>query len=364
MEQRQKDPAAGRSVAAAIAVPLVRSSRAQAEIVLLQQKPHHAENRAAIQSLRIENRNALQEIMTTYDSLTAAGVDRPAEYSHLKAPWFAVAEPLMKAGIELSETAAERIVLIQRLQQRAVKTEQIVCQRNKLKAEGGTIQAVAAATAARIEFEIAMHRERVAAGEVNDPDGTQLREMQLHRWAALLELATATETVWKAGVVMVDGRNPMVDYCEAVAELANAELPLRSEPPHRIAVWLSAWGARKQIEESIEAKVRAGMQGGTVESLAAAKAARLETEIELLRERIRCDYWGPAIGGPPLEPPPQSIIPQPDGHVPQPHLPQPIPPQAVPRQPVVPPPGSPNEPIAPPLYPPPTSDLSVTPPGS
>lgn len=269
-----------------------RAARAAAEIAL-----HRERGKAGelddLQRLLVERRDALRENVNALRAVWVAGVDKQLEGDIVRLYLSAAAE-LADAELELSKTSAERIAACRQSFEVAKRIEEVVRAKRAADAEGGTVQAEAAARAARLAAEIALHRERIKAGETDDLRDQRLRELRLHRWAALSELAHGLRAVLAAGVDRQFELGLLSAYLNALADLGGAELDFCRSSAERVAVRSSVLDAKKRMEEVIRARHQAGTYGGTVQDYTTSKASRLEAEIELLRERIRGGYWAPA----------------------------------------------------------------------
>ncbi len=269
-----------------------RAARFAAEIALHRERVKAGET-DDLQRLLVERRDALRENVNALRPVWTAGVDRQHEGDIIRLYLSAAAE-LVDAELELCKTSAERIAACRQSFEVAKRVEEVVRAKRAAMAEGGSIQTESAARAARFAAEIALHRELVKAGETDDLRDEKLKELRLHRWAALSELVHSLRAILADGVAREFELGLVNEYLDAVADLGDAELDFCRSSAERVAVRSSVLDAKKRMEEVIRAKHQADAYGGTIQHCTTAKASRLEAEIELLRERIRGDYWEPA----------------------------------------------------------------------
>ncbi len=151
-------------------------------------------------------------------------------------------------------------------------------------------------------FRDAARLNELASLKVKDKKNAEsvLQELRLLHWMALSNRVNALKANWQAGVVGFEG-DMLGEYVDALADLSRAELDLCKTVAERVTVCSSLLESSRHAETIIEVKHTARAEGGTIQAYAVAKAARLQAEIELLRERIRGDYWGPATQPPQIE---------------------------------------------------------------
>lgn len=117
------------------------------------------------------------------------------------------------------------------------------------------------------------------AGKETSPSSERLRKLQRERVEAL-----ETQIRGQLERVMI-GKDPLIQYLEAVRELAEAELELAETKEARLAA------VEKMVTEltTAEAKIiecqKAGLQ--TMQGVAQVKAARLKAEIQLEKLKLQ-----------------------------------------------------------------------------
>lgn len=154
-------------------------------------------------------------------------------------------------------------------------------------------------------FRDAARLSELASLKVKDKENAEsvLQELRLLRWKALSDRVDALRATWHAGVDKRFEGELVGEYLDALADLLRAELDLCKTAAERVTVCSSLLESARRAETITEAKRIANAEGGTIQASTIAKAARLQAEIELLRERIRGDYWGPATQRPQIEVP-------------------------------------------------------------
>lgn len=259
----------------------------QAQILLAEEESATERRQARIKVTRIEQAGILRKYVKQYRNLwhRTSGVT-------LK-DYVDCAAELAEVERKLSTTPAERIAACERL----LGLTKSACEVAKVQRATGRAseQAEYTCRAARADAAISLHRARVAAGYVEDLDDAQLHQMltdRLQFYRMHMEHAQATFSV--TGDMATNFHTAFVDF-------ARAALELRHTSAGRVAVHEMIVKALKWHEERLEQKVRLGME--TADTLTYARAERIQAEIELLRERIHGDYWGPARQGPEFEPP-------------------------------------------------------------
>jgi outer membrane protein TolC len=114
--------------------------------------------------------------------------------------------------------------------------------------------------------------------EAPPPSSSRLRELQHERVKALEE-----QLQGQFERVMI-GKDPLIQYLEAVRELAEAELELAETRDARLAAVEKMVKELTTGEEKVLELQRAGLQ--TKQGVAQAKAARLKAEIQLEKLKL------------------------------------------------------------------------------
>ena len=114
--------------------------------------------------------------------------------------------------------------------------------------------------------------------EPEQPSSDRIRELQKERAKTLQEqLRDQLERV-------KIGKDPLIQFIDAVRELGDAELDLANNREDRLAAVERMVKSLKEGEEAIDTLLRAGLQ--TRGGLAQIKAARLKAEIQLERLKL------------------------------------------------------------------------------
>jgi outer membrane protein TolC len=112
-----------------------------------------------------------------------------------------------------------------------------------------------------------------AGKEAPPPSSSRLRELQRERVKALEEQLQGQFERVKIG------KDPLIEFLEAIRELGGAELELAETKEARLAAVEKMVRELTKCEEQIVQLQQAGLQ--TKQGVAQAKAARLKAEIEL-----------------------------------------------------------------------------------
>src|SRR3954468_15199361 len=118
-----------------------------------------------------------------------------------------------------------------------------------------------------------------AGKEVPPPSSSRLRDLQRERVKALEEQLQGQFERVKIG------KDPLIQYIEAIRELAEAELDLAETKEARIAAVEKMVREYQSCEEKVLELQRAGLQ--TAQGVAQAKAARLKAEIQLEKLKLQ-----------------------------------------------------------------------------
>jgi len=118
-----------------------------------------------------------------------------------------------------------------------------------------------------------------AGKEAPPPSSSRLRELQRERVKALEEQLQGQFERVKIG------KDPLIQYIEAIRELAEAELDLAETKEARIGAVEKAVRELTVCEEQMFQLQQAGLQ--TKQGVAQAKAARLKAEIQLEKLKLQ-----------------------------------------------------------------------------
>jgi outer membrane protein TolC len=117
-----------------------------------------------------------------------------------------------------------------------------------------------------------------AGKEPEQPTSDRIRELQKERVKALQE--QLRDQLERVNI----GKDPLIQFIEAVRELGDAELDLANSREGRLAAVERVVKSLKEGEEAIDTLLRAGLQ--TRGGLAQIKAARLKAEIQFERLKL------------------------------------------------------------------------------
>lgn len=110
------------------------------------------------------------------------------------------------------------------------------------------------------------------------PSSDRLRQLQKERVAALKEQLQGLYERVKIG------KEPLIDFIEAIRELGDAEFELAETREQRLAAYEGMANRLREGEEETEQLQRAGLQ--TKQGVAQIKAARLKAEIQLEKFKL------------------------------------------------------------------------------
>ena len=112
---------------------------------------------------------------------------------------------------------------------------------------------------------------------VRGPDAEKLTALRKERRDVLRQAARQAEEAYRSGLI------PYTSVPRITINLLNAELDLAPDRAGRVAVRERIVEQFKEIEKSVAQHVEAGLAGDQTDLLEA-RAARLQAEIDLLRE--------------------------------------------------------------------------------
>ena len=280
-----------------------------------------------IGELLVERRDTLREHEKCVREMLESGVDR-MYMDGLVCRYARALERLCEAELELCQPPEDRVAACEEIvakakwfEDRMEKESRGVAQRGSV----GPFLSLLIANTSRLEAEIFVEQERT------ERDAEKLKSLLVERRDVLVKCMNSRERILAGGVDVDRWPVATMRYLAAARSLTEAELRACTTSAERIAARQRFHESAAWIEEVYEAKRRVQAPGGTIQECTSAKAAHLKAEIELLRERIEGDYWGPATqhlqimpsaaAQPSSQPPvqrPGPILPAPTGIVPAP----------------------------------------------
>jgi hypothetical protein len=276
--KREAGVQGGRAVDYAVA----QATRLDAAIALLRERLPIAEGTAAeedkarLKMLLPARRNALQKAIEAADAEYGAGTCT-AELP------LGVSRDLLQAELELWEDAAHRIAARERNLQQLKTLEDRVKEAERGRGKTGSTLDYWQSKAARLDAEIGLVRERLvgANDERAQTDGARLKRLVTDRHDTFRKCAECAKKAHDAGTASLD------QVLDAQKRMIDCELETCQDPTQRIALREQLVKMSTQMEGGCRARYEVGGPGGSPAEYAAAKVARLDAEIALVRERLK-----------------------------------------------------------------------------